>query len=396
FGGRIVLIKSVLSNLPIYFLSLFRALASVIKRIEKIQNNFLWVGASDVRKYHLVGWEKVKVPKDAGGIGIMDLRSMNVALLGKWHWCFWVEQQSWWRGLIKDKFGLQDCSEWRSVRLSMASGWSIRHWILTENLHFWRFAYVNPGGGEWYRFWHDVWLPGRHLAREFLRSTAAARFPYAYISDIFSLDDRSSWTIPLSISLRRGAAEEHSSLIQMVNNLPLGTISSGPPLLTWSLDTKNGFLVKSFLKAVTHYKYPGNSLFPSKQVWISYIPTKICGFIWLAYLGAISMIDNLQPKGVIIPKRCSLCRMEAETVSHLLLHCQYSSKVWGTFVQTTSRNGPFPCSIAKLWEEWEYGSDMTTFRKFHSVIQHAIMWHIWLERNDRILRDKECIEVQLA
>ncbi|CAN0912939.1 hypothetical protein LINGRAHAP2_LOCUS27628 [Linum grandiflorum] len=77
---------------------------------------------------------------------------MNIALLGKWHWHFGVEQQSWWRGLIKDKFGLQDCSVWRSARLSVASGCSIWHWILTENLQFWRFAYVNPGGGEWVRF----------------------------------------------------------------------------------------------------------------------------------------------------------------------------------------------------------------------------------------------------
>ena len=40
-GGRVTLIKSTLSNLPTYFLSLFHILAVVANRIEKFQQNFL-------------------------------------------------------------------------------------------------------------------------------------------------------------------------------------------------------------------------------------------------------------------------------------------------------------------------------------------------------------------
>ena len=53
-GGRVTLIKSTLSNLPTYFLSLFPIPASVVKRIEKLQWNFLWGNFGDDPKIHLV------------------------------------------------------------------------------------------------------------------------------------------------------------------------------------------------------------------------------------------------------------------------------------------------------------------------------------------------------
>ena len=41
-GGRLTLIRSTLSSLPIYFLSLFRMPKLVCSRLEKIQRDFLW------------------------------------------------------------------------------------------------------------------------------------------------------------------------------------------------------------------------------------------------------------------------------------------------------------------------------------------------------------------
>jgi hypothetical protein len=41
-GDRIILIKSTLSNLPTYFLSLFRLPVSIANRIEKLYRDFLW------------------------------------------------------------------------------------------------------------------------------------------------------------------------------------------------------------------------------------------------------------------------------------------------------------------------------------------------------------------
>lgn len=45
-GVRITLIQASLSSIPMYFLSLFRIPAGIVKRIEKITRDFLWSDGS--------------------------------------------------------------------------------------------------------------------------------------------------------------------------------------------------------------------------------------------------------------------------------------------------------------------------------------------------------------
>ena len=54
-SGRLTLLKSTLSNLLTYFLSLYTVPTNVANKIERLQRDFLW-GDS---KTHLVGWDKV-------------------------------------------------------------------------------------------------------------------------------------------------------------------------------------------------------------------------------------------------------------------------------------------------------------------------------------------------
>lgn len=44
FGGRLILVKSVLSALPVYALSFFKVPAGTISSIDSILSNFFWAG----------------------------------------------------------------------------------------------------------------------------------------------------------------------------------------------------------------------------------------------------------------------------------------------------------------------------------------------------------------
>jgi len=91
-GGILCLIKYVLSNLPIYFLSLFPMPAVVTTWIEKKFISFLWSGKEEGKKLYNVNWSTISLPKSAGGIGIWSLRNKNKALLFKWLYIeVWLE-----------------------------------------------------------------------------------------------------------------------------------------------------------------------------------------------------------------------------------------------------------------------------------------------------------------
>ena len=83
-GGRLTLIKSTLSSLPIYLMSLLVIPRKVCARLEKIQRDFLWGGGALEKKPHLVNWSAVCTNMRQGGLGIRSLVALNKALLGKW------------------------------------------------------------------------------------------------------------------------------------------------------------------------------------------------------------------------------------------------------------------------------------------------------------------------
>lgn len=69
-GGKVVLLKSVLTALLIYFFSFFKAPEGVIRSIETMFKRFLWGGSEEKRSIHWVAWAKICRDKVEGGLGL--------------------------------------------------------------------------------------------------------------------------------------------------------------------------------------------------------------------------------------------------------------------------------------------------------------------------------------
>lgn len=93
-------IKSVLVNLPNYYMSLFATPTGVLNKLEGIRQRFLWGGSEGRKKIHWVFWNKIIVDKAKGGLGVGSIKSLNISLLVKWWWRLRSEPFSLWAKVI--------------------------------------------------------------------------------------------------------------------------------------------------------------------------------------------------------------------------------------------------------------------------------------------------------
>ena len=104
-GGRVTLIKSVLTSIPIYFFSFFRVTKVVAEKLVRVQRRFLWGGGLDQNKIAWVSWKSICLPKEKGGLGIKDINQFNFALLGKWLWNLMQNKGELWARVLESKYG---------------------------------------------------------------------------------------------------------------------------------------------------------------------------------------------------------------------------------------------------------------------------------------------------
>jgi len=105
FGGRLILLKFVLTSLPVYAFSFFKAPSGIISSIETLFKNFFWGGSEDNRKIFWIAWSSVCLGKEYGGLGVRQLREFNIALLGKWCWGMLVDRGGFWYRVLVARYG---------------------------------------------------------------------------------------------------------------------------------------------------------------------------------------------------------------------------------------------------------------------------------------------------
>jgi len=164
-AGRICLIKSVFTSIPLFYLSFFKASVLICERIMNIQRRFLWAWGRNNRSIPWVSWGNICKPLEEGGLGIKDVRKFNYALMAKWKWRLMSDEKGKWKDILESKyiatFGnnhVRPCYHswwWRDLekicREGNGEGW------------FQQAVTWNVRSGDLVRLWEDPWVNNKSL-----------------------------------------------------------------------------------------------------------------------------------------------------------------------------------------------------------------------------------------
>ncbi|MCI18150.1 RNA-directed DNA polymerase (Reverse transcriptase), partial [Trifolium medium] len=147
----------------------------VVKKIIRIQREFLWGGVKGGRKINWVSWKEVCRPRSQGGLGVRDVWKANLSLLIKWRWRLLEKGNALWKEVLKAKYGSSSIQKvhWIGSELpSRASLWwkDLCGLDVQENgSWFARNLSRRLGNGNSTRFWLDVWFGNLSLGERFPR-----------------------------------------------------------------------------------------------------------------------------------------------------------------------------------------------------------------------------------
>lgn len=103
--GRLILLKSGITSLPLYRFTLYQAPAIFHHKLEVAFRNFLWQGGEkEKNRFNLVSWKNVIQSQDRGCLGIRAPKILNLAFGIKMAWRLINGPKAWWKQVIERKY----------------------------------------------------------------------------------------------------------------------------------------------------------------------------------------------------------------------------------------------------------------------------------------------------
>ncbi|XP_060211737.1 uncharacterized protein LOC132639298 [Lycium barbarum] len=358
-GGRIILIKHVLSAMPMHLLSICQPPKTTIQQIEKAFANFFWGSFEGKNKYHWASWDKLCYPTAEGGIGVRSLQDTSDAFAAKLWWNFRTKD-SLWTEFMRAKYSQRVHPMARKWNYSQSHTWRRMMHIIhrVDHLIFWK---IHSGNSS---FWWDNWLGNGKLA-DFVDASTSIRI---HVAD-FIIDGR--WDVcKLSLCLPPDKVQE----IQRV------TISSthlkDQPV--WTVSTDGRFNCRSAWNSVRECR---NNTFFNRMIWHQKSPFKISFFLWRLLKHKVAVDNNLKRLGCHGPSKCNCCLLpDVEDEEHLFCKSRISRTIWLHFNRMMGiRTGQHELrQVILTW--WMTRADNPIQKLILRVAPSIIIWQIWKSR----------------
>jgi hypothetical protein len=326
--------------------------AKTIIAIKKIIRGFLWKGRKDVKGGHcLVAWDNVCAPKEWGGLGIPNIRMMNLALRTRW---LWLQRT--------------DVSKpWKELNIQVPK--------MARQL-FEGATYSVMGDGASTFFWTDSWLPDGRIC-EFAPNLFGAVPKSALRQRRVREGLAGSWLDDVPPDLGTLAVSE---LFLLADRLAGVALDEGvEDAFRWRWEHDHCYSARSCYRAMFGARV---EMAGAVQIWRSRAPPNCRVFLWLAAKNRCWTADRLSRRGLPHPATCPFCDQEAETRDHLLLGCVLTRQVWATCLRWWGKLHWMPHADTSFvpWLQSKQGGPGKD-RDLWTAIT-LVCWCLWRHRND--------------
>ncbi|KAG6729530.1 hypothetical protein I3842_01G032600 [Carya illinoinensis] len=264
-GGRLILVKHVLSSMSIHLMSVMNVPGSILSRINSLLANFLWGETKNKRKLHWMSWKKVCKPTKEGGLGIRDFKKVQKSLQMKFAFRL-IATNNLWTDFFRAKYSRNAHVLAHNKRPTDSRFWKSIISVLPEVMD--NVKVLVRGGNA--SFWFDRWLSSGLLSvGAYDIANLKLRISDCWINN--------SWNTDL--------------LRELVD---ADTVADGK-----MVSRSKGQLL------------PGNGWF-----WHNCLLTRISMCMWRSWFNSLAVDDRIQHKGVSLTSACDCClRRQTEKVS---------------------------------------------------------------------------------
>ncbi|KAJ0876108.1 putative RNA-directed DNA polymerase [Helianthus annuus] len=390
YGGRITLLKSVLSSLPTYFFSIYKAPVQVLNQLERLRRIFFWGGTEEESKMSWMAWENVVTPVKYGGLGFGTLRDANLAMLAKWWWRFKTEPESLWRKVVWAIHGNSRAWNIIPIKLSCAGPWkhiyNIAPILSNKGIDIGRsLSGVVHGGGE-IAFWIDVWIGSEPLCSRFPLLYQLEKHKWCPVAERLITGENGNnrnWEWKRQV-LENDESQELQQLSSLLDGL---SATTGRDRWVWHLDPSRSFSVASIKKVIQHHE---NNNQEYVIEWNNWLPKKVGVVSWRAVKERLPTRVALANRGIAVQSpACIICREYPETSEHLLVSCEYAQVIWQIVFQWCKSHSIFAFSLKDILDAHiQFAGSKKKKKVFHAICQVTI-WSLWNMRNEFMFAGKE-------
>ncbi|KAL6219553.1 hypothetical protein ACLB2K_007312 [Fragaria x ananassa] len=372
-AGRLTLIQSVTSSIPIYAMQTAKLPVHTCERLDRLNRNFLWGDSDQKKKVHLTNWDMVCRPKCFGGLGIKRSADMNRAMLVKASWRMAQGDNGLWNKIYQQKYlhsssMFQDnykkpsnCSPTWTAIVSGAS-------LLNKGMR-WRIR-----NGCTAKFWSDKWSPCGILSD--LGLIGANIDLHATISEFWF---EGSWNLPLLyLSLP-------PEVVDIISAIPISQCDLQDKIMRGG--TSSGvFSVKSAYRLLCD-DYDFQS-YPWLKNWSLNIPPMLKIFLWTFV--SSKLLTNMQKVKRHLSRNpcCHHCTDAPETMLHLFRDCPMAMMVWRSFNISINMWNTFTLN----WDGWLFANLMQDQCHFNNMNWNIFFifccWFIWKWRCKCIFEER--------